>query len=370
MEFELSDEQLEFQKSLRRMISDRSPIKDVREVIKTEAGWDEGLWQQFAEQAGLPALLVPEEYDGAGATLVEAMIVMEELGRGIVPSPFFATTAFGVVPILTFGSETQKQELLPSIAEGEVTMTTALTEPSGNWGPDGVEMVATGSGESATLSGTKSFVIDGHTADKIIVVAKSGDQYGLYLVDGDASGLTRTKQSTLDLTRPMATLEFDNVPATALGEPGSWDRISHVLDVAATLLAAEMVGAMEASMTMAVEYAKVRNQFSRAIGSFQGIKHRLAEMAVEVDTARAATWYAAYVGAEGQDEFPTAALVAKATAAAGFAFTASWTVQVHGGIGFTWDHDAQLYYRKAKSTELLLGSTTDTWLELAERLGV
>lgn len=370
MEFELSDEQLEFQKSLRRMISDRSPIKDVREVIKTEAGWDEGLWQQFAEQAGLPALLVPEEYDGAGATLVEAMIVMEELGRGIVPSPFFATTAFGVVPILTFGSETQKQELLPSIAEGEVTMTTALTEPSGNWGPDGVEMVATGSGETATLSGTKSFVIDGHTADKIIVVAKSGDQYGLYLVDGDASGLTRTKQSTLDLTRPMATLEFDNVPATALGEPGSWDRISHVLDVAATLLAAEMVGAMEASMTMAVEYAKVRNQFSRAIGSFQGIKHRLAEMAVEVDTARAATWYAAYVGAEGQDEFPTAALVAKATAAAGFAFTASWTVQVHGGIGFTWDHDAQLYYRKAKSTELLLGSTTDTWLELAERLGV
>ncbi|WP_298228196.1 acyl-CoA dehydrogenase family protein [Gryllotalpicola sp.] len=370
MQFELSDEQLEFQKSLRRMISDRSPIKSVREVVKTEAGWDEGLWKQFAEQAGLPALLVPEEYDGAGATLVEAMIVMEELGRGIVPSPFFATTAFGVVPILTFGSETQKQELLPSIAAGEVTLTTALTEPSGNWGPDGVEMVAVGSGETATLSGTKSFVIDGHTADKVIVVAKSGDQYGLYIVDGDASGLTRTKQTTLDLTRPMATLELDNVSATALGEPGSWDRISHVLDVAATLLAAEMVGAMEASMTMAVEYAKVRNQFSRAIGSFQGIKHRLSEMAVELDTARAATWYAAYVGAEGQDEFPTAALVAKATAAAGFAFTASWTVQVHGGIGFTWDHDAQLYYRKAKSTELLLGSTTDTWLELADRLGV
>ena len=370
MEFELSDEQLEFQKSLRRMISDRSPIKSIREVVKTEAGWDEGLWQQFSEQAGLPALLVPEEYDGAGATLVEAMIAMEELGRGIVPSPFFATTAFGVVPILTFGSDAQKQELLPSIAAGEITVTTALTEPSGNWGPHGVEMVAAGTGATVTLSGTKSFVIDGHTADKIIVVAKTGDQYGLYVVDGDASGLTRTKQTTLDLTRPMATLEFKNVPATALGEPGSWDRISHVLDVAATLLAAEMVGAMEASMTMAVEYAKVRNQFSRAIGSFQGIKHRLSEMAVEVDTARAATWYAAYAGAEGQDDFATAALVAKATAAAGFAFTASWTVQVHGGIGFTWDHDAQLYYRKAKSTELLLGSTTDTWLELADRIGV
>ncbi|MEW1976343.1 acyl-CoA dehydrogenase family protein [Microbacterium profundi] len=370
MQFELSEDQLDFQKSLRRMISDRSPMKIVREVIETEPGWDEGLWRQFAEQAGLPALLVPEEYDGAGASLVEAMIVMEELGRGLVPSPFFATTAFGVVPILTFGSESQKQDLLPGIVAGEITATTAITEPSGNWSPDGVEMAADGSDDSVTLTGTKSFVIDGHTANKILVVARSGDQYGLYVVDGDAPGLSRTKQTTLDLTRPMATLEFDNVAATALGEPGSWDRISHMIDVAATLLAAEMVGAMEAAMTMAVEYAKVRNQFSRAIGSFQGIKHRLSEMALEVDTSRAATWYAAHAGAEELEDFPTAALVAKATAAAGFAFTASWVVQVHGGIGFTWDHDAQLYYRKAKSTELLLGSTADTWLQLADRLGV
>lgn len=370
MQFELSEEQVEFQKSLRRMVSDRSPIKKVREVVETEAGWDSDLWQQFSEQAGLPALLVPEEYDGAGATLVEATLAAEELGRGLVPSPYFATTAFGVVPILTFGTEEQKRELLPDIAAGEVTVTTALTEPSGDWGPDGITMAASGSGDSVTLSGTKSFVFDGHTADTIIVVAKAGDQYGLYLVAGDAAGLTRTKQVTLDLTRPMATLEFDNVSATPLGEPGGWDRISHVLDVASTLLAGEMVGAMEAAMTMAVEYAKVRNQFSRAIGSFQGIKHRLSEMAVEVDTSRAATWYAAYAGSEGQDDFATAALVAKATAAAGFAFTASWTVQVHGGIGFTWDQDAQLYYRKAKSTELLFGSTSDTWLELADRLGV
>lgn len=370
MQFELSDEQVEFQKSLRRMVSDRSPVGRVREVIGTEAGWDPALWTQFSEQAGLPALLVPEEYDGAGATLVEAEIVMEELGRGLVPSPFFATTAFGTVPILVFGSEQQKAELLPRIAAGEITATTALTEPSGGWGPDSIEMTAAGRGDTVRLTGTKSFVMDGHTADKIIVVAKSGGEFGLYVVDADAAGLTRTKQTTLDLTRPMATLEFEGVEATVLGEPGSWDRISHVLDVAATLLAGEMVGAMEASMTMAVEYAKVRSQFSRPIGSFQAIKHRLAEMAVEVDTARAATLYAAYLGAEGHEEFPATALVAKATAAAGFAFTASWSVQIHGGIGFTWDHDAQLYYRKAKSTELLLGSTSDTWLELADRLEV
>ncbi len=193
MQFELSEEQVEFQKSLRRMISDRSPIKKVREVVETEAGWDSSLWQQFSEQAGLPALLVPEEYDGAGATLVEATLAMEELGRGLVPSPYFATTAFGVVPILTFGTEEQKSELLPAIASGELTVTTALTEPSGDWGPDGVGMTVSGSGEAVTLSGTKSFVMDGHTADKIIVVAKSGDQYGLYLVDGDAKGLTRTQ---------------------------------------------------------------------------------------------------------------------------------------------------------------------------------
>lgn len=371
MEFELSEEQVEFQKNIRRVISERSPLPIVREVVKTESGWDAELWAQMSEQMGLPGLLVPEEYDGAGATLSEATLVMEELGRGLVPSPFFATTAFGVVPILTFGTEEQKASLLPAIAAGEVTVTTALTEPSGNWGPDGVTMTAVSAAGGVTLTGTKAFVIDGHTADTIIVVALTGkDQYGLFLVDGDAAGLTRTKVTTLDLSRPMATLEFNKVAATALGEPGNWDRISHVLDVASTLLSGEMVGSMEAAMNMAVEYAKIRYQFGRQIGSFQGIKHRCAEMAVEVDTARAATMYAAFVGSEGSDELATAALIARATASTGLGFTVSWNVQVHGGIGFTWDHDAQLYYRRGKADELLLGSASEAWMTLADRVGI
>ncbi len=373
MEFALSPEQQEFQGSVRRLITERSALPVVREVTASETGWDAQLWSQMSQQMGLPSLLVPEEYDGAGATMIEASIVMEELGRGLVPSPYFATTAFGVLPVLEFGTEDQKQALLPEIAAGDRTMTMALNEPSGSWGPAGVTMKAVKAGEGVTLSGTKSFVIDGHTADTMQGVAISPDgedQFGVYLVDGSAAGLSRTRVDTLDLSRTMATLEFDTVAAEPLGSPVAWDRISHILDLASTLLSAEMVGGMEAAMTMSVEYAQIRRQFNRPIGSFQAIKHRCAEMAIEVDTSRAAALYAAFVASEGSDELRIAAPIAKATASTGFGFTASWNVQVHGGIGFTWDHDAQLYYRRAKSDESLLGTASEHWMALADRVGI
>jgi alkylation response protein AidB-like acyl-CoA dehydrogenase len=373
MDFALNAEQEEFQRSLRRFITERSPLSKVRDVVRTDRGWDEQLWSQMSQQLGLPGLLVPEEYGGAGATMIEAALAMQELGRGLVPSPYYATTAFGVVPILEFGTEEQKAKLLPEIASGERTATTALTEPSGLWGPDGVTLRAIAAGDQVTLTGTKAFVIDGHTADSILVVALApgeGSEFGWYLVDADAPGLTRTKAETLDLSRPMATLGFTGTPATPVGAPVPWGRVAHVLDVAGTLLAAEMVGGIEAAMTMSVEYAKVRHQFNRPIGSFQAIKHRAAEMAVELDTSRAAMLYAAYVASEGSDELALAAPVAKATAASGFAFTAAWNIQIHGGIGFTWEHDAHLYFRRAKADESLLGTVSQYWLELADRVGL
>jgi alkylation response protein AidB-like acyl-CoA dehydrogenase len=325
----------------------------------------------MSDQLGLPGLVVPEEYGGTGASLVEAALVMEELGRSLTPSPYFATTAFGVVPILEFATGHQKQQLLPEIAAGSRRVTTALTEPGRSWGADGVAMRGVAAGDGVTLSGTKTYVVDGHTADSVIVVALAPDdatKFGLYLVAGDAPGLTRTKVETLDLTRPMATLEFAGTPAVPLGEPVPWPRISSVLDVAAVLLAAEMVGGMEAALTMSVEYAKVRKQFNRPIGSFQAIKHRAAEMALELDTSRAAVRYASLMAAERDDELALAAPIAKATAAAGFGFTASWNIQIHGGIGFTWEHDAHLYYRRAKSTSLLFGTPTEHWDAVAEQL--
>lgn len=373
MDFALNAEQEEFQRSLRRFLADRSPLSRVREVVGTDRGWDEQLWAQMSQQLGLPSLVVPEEYGGSGATMIEAALVMQELGRGLVPSPYFATTAFGVVPILELAGEDLKQKLLPEVAAGERTMTTALTEPSGVWGPQGVTLRALAAGDRVTLTGTKAYVLDGHTADSILVVALApgeGTEFGWYLVEGDAPGLTRTKVETLDLTRPMATLELEGTPGVPLGEPVPWSTVAHILDVASVLLAAEMVGGIEAAMTMSVEYAKVRHQFNRPIGSFQAIKHRAAEMAVELDTSRAAMLYAALAAAEGSDELALAAPVAKATAASGFAFTASWNIQIHGGIGFTWEHDAHLYFRRAKADETLLGSVSQYWLELADRVGL
>lgn len=373
MDFALNSEQQDFQKSLRSFLTQRSPLSRVREVVASDRGWDEALWSQMSDQLGLPSLLVPEEYGGAGASMVEAALVMEELGRALAPAPYFATTAFGVVPLLEFATEEQKQKLLPDIAAGTHTVTTALTEPGRPWGAEGVAMRAVASGEGVTLSGTKSYVIDGHTADSILVVALSPDDatgFGVYLVAGDAPGLTRVKADTLDLTRPMATLEFAGTPAVPLGEPVQWQRIAAMLDVAGVLLAAEMVGGMEAALTLSVEYAKVRKQFNRPIGSFQAIKHRAAEMALEVDTSRAAVRYASLMAAEGNQELALAAPIAKATAASGFGFTASWNIQIHGGIGFTWEHDAHLYYRKAKADESLLGTVNEYWLELADRIGL
>lgn len=373
MEFALSTEQEDFQRTLRQFITEKSPLAKVREVVERDPGYDPDLWSYMGEQLGLPGLLLTEEYGGSDATMIEVALVMEELGRGLVPSPFFATVALGVVPILLAGSEEQKKELLPAIAAGRHTVTTAISESEAAGAPNGVLMRAAGTRHNITLSGVKTHVIDGHSADSVIVIAAAPDEpadLGFYLVDGTAPGLVRTRVETFDPTRSMATLQFDEVPAVPLGEAVGSGTVSHFLDVANVLLAAEMVGGIEAAMTMAVEYAKVRHQFNRPIGSFQAIKHRCAEMAVELDTSRAATLYAAHVAAEGSDELAIVAPLTRATAASGFDFAASWNIQIHGGIGFTWEQDAHLYYRRAKADQVLFGSVREHWLQLADRIGL
>ncbi|MGH3556113.1 MAG: acyl-CoA dehydrogenase family protein [Mycobacterium sp.] len=373
MDFAFSTEQEDFRQTVRRFVTDRSPLTTVREAIATEAGYDANLWSDMARQLGLPGLLIPGECGGSEATMVEAALVMEELGRGLVPSPYFATVALGVVPMLVAGTDEQKKDLFPDICEGNRTVTTAINGLGDGGRFDRTTLRAVGDRNNVVLSGTKTHVIDGHTADTIIAVASCAaddSSLGLYLVDGSAPGLTRKRIETLDLTRPMATLEFDRVPAARLGETADSAILSHILNVVNALLAAEMVGGMEAAMTMAVDYAKVRHQFNRPIGSFQAIKHRCAEMAVEVDIARAAALYAAYVASEDSDELATAAPIAMATAAAGFDFVASWNIQIHGGIGFTWEHDSHLYYRRAKACQALFGSVRAHWLQLADRVGI
>jgi alkylation response protein AidB-like acyl-CoA dehydrogenase len=372
VDFALSTEQDDFRRIVCKFLADRSPLTQVRRVANADPGYDPKLWSTMGDQLGLPGLLVPLKYGGSDASVVEAAIVMEELGRSLAPSPFFATAVLGVTAILLTGHDEQKNELLPLIASGKRTVAVAFTDGDRAGAANGTAVNTNRSGAITTLTGTATQVIDGHYADTVVVVAAADDpaRLQLHLVDGGAAGLRRTRVETLDATRPMATLEFDGVSAEPLGDPITRATLSHLIDVANTVLAAEMVGGTEAAMTMAVDYAKIRIQFNRPIGSFQSIKHRCAEMAIELDTARAAALYAAFVAAEGSEELAVVAPLAKATAASAFDFAASWNIQVHGGIGFTWEHDAHLYYRRAAADKVLFGSIQDQWLQLADRIGL
>jgi alkylation response protein AidB-like acyl-CoA dehydrogenase len=307
---------------------------------------------------------------------VELAIVLEEMGRVLLCAPYFSTVVLAADAIMNAGTAEQQAEHLAGIASGETIAALAFTEPNGKWDASGIEMVASGSGDSYTLDGTKMFVLDGHTADLVVVAARlagtSGEEgISFFAVDGDAAGLTRTPLSTMDQTRKQAKLEFSGVPARPIGEPGSaWAALSKTLDQAAVAIANESVGGAQKVLDMSVEYAKVRVQFGRPIGSFQAIKHKCADMLLEVESSKSAAYYAAWAAAEDNDELPVAASLAKAYCSDAYFHAASENIQIHGGIGFTWEHDAHLYFKRAKSSEILLGDATYHRELLAQRIGI
>ncbi|MFN6554213.1 acyl-CoA dehydrogenase family protein [Mycolicibacterium septicum] len=373
MDFSLDREQEEFQQAIRRFVADAAPMSGLRDMVITDLGYDAALWTRMSRELGVAGLLVPEVYGGAEATVVEAVVAMEELGRAVVPCPLFSTVALGVVPILAGASDEQKAALLPAIADGTRTATTAMKDgPPGDHAID--VMRAKADGDAVTLTGTKVQVVNGHSADTLLVLALPPggfDEPTWYLVAGDAAGLRRERVDTFDLARPMATLTFDAVSAIPLGGGGEPEVDSgRVLNVAKVLLAAEMVGGTHGALDMSLAYARLRHQFGRPIGSFQAIKHRCAEAATELDSARALTLYAAHLATQSSVDLATVAPMALATAASAFDFMASWNIQIHGGIGFTWEHDAHLFYRRAKADRVLLGSVGDQWLEVADRIGI
>ena len=298
------------------------------------------------------------------------------MGRVLLCAPYFSTVCLAANAIMNAGTDAQQGDLLPSIASGDVIAALAFTEPSGKWDASGITMEAAGSGDSFTLSGTKMFVIDGHTANQVVVVARlagtSGEEgISFFVVDGDAAGLTRTPLATMDMTRKQARLDFDGVAATPLGTPGSgWPALSKTLDQAAVCLSNEMVGGAQKVLDMSVEYAKVRVQFGRPIGSFQAIKHKCADMLLEVESAKSAAYYASWAAAEDNEELPVVASLAKAYCSDAYFHSAAENIQIHGGIGFTWEHDAHLYFKRAKSSEILLGDATYHRELLAQRIGI
>ena len=353
--FAFSDEQEQLRDAVRRFLEAKSPSTEVRRLMDTTDGYDPAVWAQMANELGLQSLHIPEEFGGQGFTFVELAIVLEEMGRVLLCAPYFSTVVLAADAIINAGTDAQKGELLPGIAGGETIAALAFTEPNGKWDASGIEMVAQGSGDSYTLDGTKMFVIDGHLADCIVVAARSEGTSGeegisLFTVAGDAAGLTRTALATMDQTRKQAKLEFSGVAAAPLGTPGEgWAALSKTLDQAAACLANEMVGGAQQVLDMAVEYAKVRVQFGRPIGSFQAIKHKCADMLLEVESGKSAAYYAAWAAAEDNEELPVVASLAKAYVSDAYFHSAAENIQIHGGIGFTWEHDAHLYFKRARA---------------------
>ena len=376
MNFAFSEEQDQLRDHVRKFLEAKSPESEVRRLMETTEGYDEAVWSQMATELGLQSLHIPESYGGQGFTWVELGIVLEEMGRSLICTPYFSTVVLATNAILNAGTEEQKAEFLPGIASGETIATLAFTEPNGKWDASGITMEAGGSGNSVTLSGEKMFVVDGHIAGLIVVVARQAgttgeDGIGFYTVAGDAEGLTRTPLATMDQTRKQARLEFNNVAATPLGNPGSgWAALSKTLDQAAVGICNEMVGGAQYVLEESVQYAKDRVQFGRPIGSFQAIKHKCADMLLEVESAKSAAYYASWCAAEDNDELPVVASLAKAYCSDAYFHSAAENIQIHGGIGFTWEHDAHLYFKRAKSSEILLGDATYHRELLAQRIGI
>jgi alkylation response protein AidB-like acyl-CoA dehydrogenase len=366
-DFAFTEEQDALRATVRRFCEERSPSSEVRRLMDTTEGFDPVVWKQLSSELGLTAMHVPEELGGSGSTFVELTIALEEMGRALLCAPFFSSICLGANAILNAGSDAQRKELLPQIASGELRATLAFTEPSGDWTLDGITLEA----KDGKLSGTKTYVLDGHTADLIVVAARDGGEISFFTVDGNATGLTRNPLGTLDMTRKQAELVFDGVDAAPLGEPGTGaDALRKTLEQAAVCLAAECVGGSEKTMDMAVRYAKDRYQFGRPIGSFQAIKHKCADMLLRLESAKSTAYYAAWAAAEDNEELPVAASLAKAYCTESYFANSRENIQIHGGIGFTYEHDCHLYYRRAKTSELLLGDPTYHRELIADKLGI
>ena len=367
----------ELRDSVRDFLAAKSGEQQVRAAIETERGYDEDLWRQMAGQLSLPGLALPEEYGGDGFGFTELQVVLEELGRALTPSPFLASVVLAAGAILATGDEVAAKAYLPGIASGQTTATLAVAESSGLWsfdqltttaraaGPDAGTGDGDGDGGSWLLTGTKQFVPHGATADLLIVAAHTQAGPAFFAVKpGTAhdtapdTTLARTKLRTLDLTVPMATLTFSDTPATLIGAAGAaGPALDAVLDLAMTAVAAEQAGAARACLEASAAYARERHQFGRPIGSFQAVKHKCADMLVRVELAQAAATEAARAAARDPEAapLPQAAAVAHAVCSESLMFVAAENIQVHGGIGFTWEHPAHLYFRRAKASQLMFG---------------
>jgi hypothetical protein len=357
MNFDFSDEQKQMRDEARKFLSEKCPPKAVREVLDGKAAYDKDLWKGLAEM-GFLGVAIPEQFGGAGAGHLELCVIAEEMGRALAPAPFSSTVYLAAEAILIAGSDAQKQKWLPKIASGEAIGTLALFEGKGNPSPKAIKLAASG----GTLNGVKKPVPDGAIADFAVVAARTGSSgresdISLFIVDLKAGGVEVKSLTNIDLTRGQAEISCKDAKAEPLGAAGEgWGVITQVLDRAAVLMAFEQVGGADRALEMGRDYALDRIAFGRPIGSFQAVKHMLADMYVAATLARSNCYYGAWALSTNAGELPEAAAAARISATQAFQHCAKNNIQVHGGMGFTWEFDCHMYYRRANAVALGLGS--------------
>ena len=367
MDFGFSQEQEMLRATARKFFENECPSTFVRERMAEPAGVTDDFWGKLAEQGWL-GLVYPEQYGGAGLGFVDLVVLMEEMGRVVMPGPFFATTVLAGLAILEAGSAAQKETWLTKIAAGEAKATLAWSEPSARWDAAGVTTTARAAADGFVLAGTKLFVPDAHLADVLVVVARTGetarpeDGVSLFLVPTGTPGVEVKLLPTMDQTRKLCEVTFRDVrvggDALLGSKNGGWAPLTRVVERATVALCAEMCGGAQRVLEMTTEYAKIRVAFGKPIGSYQGVKHRAADMLVDVENAKSLTYYAAWAVDENATEAALAASMAKAYASDAFRRVSGAGIQLHGGIGFTWEHDLHLYFKRAKSSEFTFGDAT------------
>jgi alkylation response protein AidB-like acyl-CoA dehydrogenase len=352
-----TEEQLALRATLRAFFAERWPETEVRQAAASETGHDPTLWRSMADDLGLHGLAIAESLGGGGFGFVDLLVVFEEMGRALVGGPFFASVGLAAPLLAALGPDPRRDDLLAGIASGTRIATVAVSEQPTRWDARGIATTAIGSGTDRTVSGTKLFVLDGLLADVLLVVAVVNEGIGVLVVDPDAPGVRVESMQTIDATRRQARVFLDRTPARMLC-PGhdAAGAVASMCQHGAVALAAEQVGGSQRVLEMAVAYAKVREQFGRTIGGFQAIKHQLSDLLVSVEAGRAALAHAVAAWQGDPDQRARAASVAKAFCSDVFVDAADRNIHVHGGIGFTWEHPAHLFYKRAVSGEVMLGA--------------
>ena len=361
MNFGLTETQQTLKKTTRQFLTAECPPAEVRRLMETETAFDAALWSKMAEQ-GWTGIIFPEEYGGIGMGMVEMAAVLEEMGRALLPGPFLSTVLLAGSAIAHAGTESQKQRYLTAICQGSAKATLAILEEGASWSTDSVHLHASGSAGGYVLKGRKLFVPDAGVADFLVCAARLRGDLALFIVPAGTHGVNIKATPAIDATRKLCEVILDSVIVPQAGLLAIGDRaeaaVEHAFAVSTVGLVAEMVGGMQRLLDVSVEYAKTRKQFGRPIGQFQAVQHMCADMLLMTESSRSAVYYAAWAMGEDESAASAAVSVAKAYASDAYREVGNRAIQVHGGMGFTWENDVHLYYRRAKASEIAFGDAT------------